>query len=208
MQLVISDYRWMILHLMIITFAWTWMTHGYVSVVRILKMLTITFSNVRNTKVSDEFCYNLCKISCQTAYIVPVVEAELFLCCCRLGCTKIYRWINVHRYLRLPFNLYVCQHVGFEPYCSFSFTYESNNETVKNIKKRNSATTFPEPIITLWQGLHDSWICNDGYTRKELDHILINDRSFFKSIRVFRGCRTSSKFRSSASSGYSGSSAL
>ena len=32
-----------------------------------------------------------------------------------------------------------------------------------------------------------SWICNDGYTRKELDHILINDRSFFKSIRVFRG---------------------
>jgi len=32
-----------------------------------------------------------------------------------------------------------------------------------------------------------SWICNDGHTRKELDHILTNDRSFFKSIRVFRG---------------------
>jgi len=29
--------------------------------------------------------------------------------------------------------------------------------------------------------------CNDGHTRKELDHILTNDRSFFKSIRVFRG---------------------
>ena len=53
-----------------------------------------------------------------------------------------------------------------------------------------------------------SKICNDGQTMKELDHILTNDRSFFKSIRVFRGCRTSSKLRSSASSGYSGSSAL
>jgi len=32
-----------------------------------------------------------------------------------------------------------------------------------------------------------SWMCNDGHTRKELDHILTNDRSFFRSIRVFRG---------------------
>ena len=32
-----------------------------------------------------------------------------------------------------------------------------------------------------------SWICNDGRTRKEIDHILTNNRSLFKSIRVFRG---------------------
>ena len=40
--------------------------------------------------------------------------------------------------------------------------------------------------ITAGSAIH-SWICNDGHTRKELDHILTNDRSFFKSIRVFRG---------------------
>src|SRR5664279_2261353 len=32
-----------------------------------------------------------------------------------------------------------------------------------------------------------TWICNDGHTRKELDHIITNNRSFFKSIRVYRG---------------------
>jgi len=32
-----------------------------------------------------------------------------------------------------------------------------------------------------------SWLSNDGHTRKETDHILTNDRSLFKSCRVFRG---------------------
>jgi len=34
------------------------------------------------------------------------------------------------------------------------------------------------------------WLSNDGYTRKELDHILTNDRSLFKSCRVFRGAES------------------
>ena len=33
----------------------------------------------------------------------------------------------------------------------------------------------------------NSWICNDRDTRKELESHMANDRSFFKSIRVFRG---------------------
>ena len=32
-----------------------------------------------------------------------------------------------------------------------------------------------------------SWLSNDGHTRKEIDHILTNDRSLFKSCREFRG---------------------
>ena len=32
-----------------------------------------------------------------------------------------------------------------------------------------------------------TWVSNDGHTRKELDHIITNKRSFFKSIRVCRG---------------------
>ena len=35
-----------------------------------------------------------------------------------------------------------------------------------------------------------SWLSNGGYTRKELDHILTNDRSLFKSCRVFRGAES------------------
>ena len=82
--------------------------------------LLFQMSEIRNYQTSS---VTICNKSCQTAYIVTVVEAWLFLCC-RLGCTKIYRWMNVQRYLRLyTFHLYVCQHVGFEPYCSFSFTY-------------------------------------------------------------------------------------
>ena len=33
----------------------------------------------------------------------------------------------------------------------------------------------------------NSWICNDGHTRKELDHILTNNRLFFRSLPVFWG---------------------
>ena len=33
----------------------------------------------------------------------------------------------------------------------------------------------------------DTWISNDGRTRKELDHILVRNRSLVKSYRVYRG---------------------
>ena len=32
-----------------------------------------------------------------------------------------------------------------------------------------------------------TWLCNDQRTQKEIDHILTNDRSMFKSVRVYRG---------------------
>jgi len=32
-----------------------------------------------------------------------------------------------------------------------------------------------------------TWYCNDGRTRKEIDHILTSDRSLFKAVRVYRG---------------------
>jgi len=32
-----------------------------------------------------------------------------------------------------------------------------------------------------------TWLCNDQRTKKEIDHILTNDRLMFKSVRVYRG---------------------
>jgi len=42
-------------------------------------------------------------------------------------------------------------------------------------------------ILGSWFHYCHSWLSNDGHTRKEIDHILTNDRSLFKSCRVFRG---------------------
>ena len=39
-----------------------------------------------------------------------------------------------------------------------------------------------------------SWLSNDGHTRKEIDHILTNDRSLFKFCRVFRGAENQLSF--------------
>ena len=35
-----------------------------------------------------------------------------------------------------------------------------------------------------------TWLCNDQRTKKEIDHILTNDRSMFKSVRVYRGAES------------------
>ena len=133
---------------MIITFAWAWMTHGYVSVVRILKMLTIIFSNVGNTKVSDEFCYNLCKISCQTAYIVSRRSWTVSL----LLSPWLYEDISVNQRSQIlaatfQFIRLSARRLWAILFCSFPFTYMK----LWKIKKRNSATTFPELIIPQWQ---------------------------------------------------------
>ena len=34
-----------------------------------------------------------------------------------------------------------------------------------------------------------TWICNDGHTRKELEHIITNNRSFFRSVWVCPGAK-------------------
>jgi len=54
-------------------------------------------------------------------------------------------------------------------------------------REKNTCQSAPECPFKRKDIYRHSWICNDGYTRKELDHILTNDRSFFKSIRVFTG---------------------
>lgn len=63
------------------------------------------------------------------------------------------------------------------------------NDNSLRLTQMSSATNLA--ILGSWFQRKDihrhTWLSNDGHTRKELDHILVNDRSLCQSYRVYRG---------------------